>query len=569
MPLPAIVGPGTVLAIKKLAWHLLATADLGTISAATFTFLCLKYGYQSLPAWVKEDVSLKMILNQHNNGRKKKDDGSNGGLQLQHLLKKITEFQSMIPDVSLPSILALIQLSAQLKQDQKLQHSTLTSQPMIMATSNEDTECPNTVAGEENKQQDSIDVESPASSTTSLSLSDMYANAGEVVDLSELRSTQIRHALDLAAWSYHEDSDVLERKLLAAGYGMLCHELNVRPGTVAHYVAVHPTDRTVVVSLRGTSTLEDFLTDCLGLPKPLTDDNSLGRDSVRVEVKAAVPNVVLTDPGDDTVEIVSGHERIILEDHDDDGDMYVRCHEGMLTAARNVLNVIGRFLRDYVTQCDYTITLVGHSLGAGTAIVAAQLLRSKFPELSCSNRIKVFAFAPPPVLDHDSALAATSYCTTIVNGSDIIPRTSISNLLVLSGVLREVERRMIEHEINPSDPGRTVKFINKLSEGEKGKPLMTAVEFQQTVRNSQLQVALRTTSNLFVPGRVLLVYKQSSASNDDDNTDDEGQPKSTCWKCVETTGTNDVFQTFKVDMQCFTDHLTSSYYEALGMEYFF
>ena len=86
----------------------------------------------------------------------------------------------------------------------------------------------------------------------------------------------------------------------------------------------------------------------------------------------------------------------------------------------------------------YRLLLCGHSLGAGAAALAAALLRLRFPQLfptvtaddqgkARQNKVHVYAFAPPPVLDHDSAVAASSYCTTIINNADIIPRCSLVN----------------------------------------------------------------------------------------------------------------------------------------------
>ena len=210
------------------------------------------------------------------------------------------------------------------------------------------------------------------------------------------------------------------------------------------------------------------------------------------------------------------------------------------------------FQNDFLLVCR-----TDSSLGAGTAIVAAQLLRAKYPELhsSISQRIQVIAFAAPPVLDHDSAIAASSYCTTIVNGADIIPRCSVSSVLSTLSVLVEVQSKMAEHGINPVDPKSTMNFINKLSEGENGTPIMTAAEFQQAIRKSQIQVELRNPKHLFIPGRVYLTYKQRRSED---------------WKCIKTTGTHPIFQTLEVDgLECLTDHLTVSYYEALGSEYNF
>ena len=340
----------------------------------------------------------------------------------------------------------------------------------------------------------------------------------------------------------------------------------VRPGTVAHYIAVSPSKRQVVVGLRGTSSLEDILTDCCGRPVPLVDDYSLLGDSVRVEVKAKVPNLVLAESNDEVIEIVSGHERILLEEHDDDGDNFVRCHEGILISAKNVMEEIGPFLRDYLMECQYSVVFCGHSLGAGAAVVCSVLLRNRYPELFLDDnhhrRIRVFAFAPPPVLDHDSAIAASSYCTTVVFNSDLITRLNISNFVVSLACLRKMQRKLVENNLNPTGPSSTIRFLNKLSEGVKGKPLLSLSEIEETVKETQL----RRPQHLFLPGRVLLIYNPwTGHSEEDEETADPVH-----WKCVETNGTNAVFQRLEIDgLRCFSDHLTSSYFEALGMEYEF
>ena len=389
MPVPAAVfGPGAVVGMKKFAFHVLTYLDLSTISSATFTLICVRYIYQSLPSWVKEDISFKnwMAQGSNNNNNNNNDNGSygsGGGFKVQHVAEKISKLKDVLkrtdqPDdftFSFPAVLALIQLSAQLKMQEELQaRSSSADKRSSIATDND-----KTLSCEEKKGDDDDTTIEPLAEISSSSIDDTtiaftsrrdetYSKAGDTVEESEWRSDEIKHALDLATWSYHEDSDALERKLLSGGYGMLSHQLSVRPGTVAHYVAVHPQNKTVVVSLRGTSSLEDLLTDCLGLSQPLVEDKSLVEDHIHVEVQAATPHVVMVDDSSDhddatAVEIVSGHERIFIssQDHHDDNDHPgCTCHEGILAAARNVLDVIGKCLRDYVQHCDYKILFVGH-----------------------------------------------------------------------------------------------------------------------------------------------------------------------------------------------------------------
>jgi len=77
-----------------------------------------------------------------------------------------------------------------------------------------------------------------------------------------------------------------------------------------------------------------------------------------------------------------------------DEDSYIQCHEGIDISSKRLFNLSR-------VESWFCFSL---------------------PELA--DFIKAVAFAPPPVLDHDSAFAASSYTTSIVNDSDIIRRSS-------------------------------------------------------------------------------------------------------------------------------------------------
>lgn len=365
----------------------------------------------------------------------------------------------------------------------------------------------------------------------------------------------------------------MTEKLHEVDHTLLHHKLvDIRPGRVAYYIAVSRVLKQVVVGLRGTSTVGDLITDCCGNPVPLTDDDSIG-DKARVEIKAAVPNIVMTGSDGETMEIISGHERIVLEDHDNDGDNFVRCHEGILISARKVIEEIQSSLLPLV-ETGYRVVLCGHSLGAGTAVLAATLLRSKYPELFLKpGQIHAFAFGAPPVLDHDSAIAACSYCTTIINNADLISRLNISNLAVSLACLRRIQNKLEENEMSPTGPVTSVTFLNKIAEGTGGTPLMTLSELNKTINEAHDNLALRKPEHLFVPGRVLLVYNpwlDDSESLVESHEDCSEPSAKKTMKCVETDGTSPVFQRVEIDgLRCFTDHLTASYFEILGVEYSF
>jgi hypothetical protein len=97
---------------------------------------------------------------------------------------------------------------------------------------------------------------------------------------------------------------------------------------------------------------------------------------------------------------------------------------------------------------------------------------------------------------------------------------------------------------------------------------MTASELNETIREAHENVELRNPAHLYIPGRVLLVYNPWIGNDDED--DFTTDPESISWMCTETDGTAAVFRTLEVDgPRLFTDHVTSSYFEALAMDYSF
>lgn len=544
MPSPAalIAGPGAVTAAKHLA---VRAATSPSVKSATLFSVLFYWSFKKLPEWVKRDISFKNLLKNHEKITEEEFVGLFSVVEkLQKMASNIKDLDTDIPQLH-AALLAYIQLSGQNKFHQLNYHRSR----------------------RKNKVHTTINDQSDDESLDSVTRDYLYESAGKELDLSSLRSSEIQHGIQMALYSYYEDPKKLSQKLNANEYSLLHHKLvDIRPGRVAHYIAVSPTRRQVVVALRGTSTLGDLVTDCCGHAVPLVDDHTTG-DKVRVEIKAAVPNIITVASQEGNMEIISGHERIVFEDHDDDGDNHIRCHEGILISARNVLEEIESTLLPWI-DCGFNVVLCGHSLGAGTAVLAATLLRSKYPHLFLKpGQIHVYAYGTPPVLDHDSAIAACSYCTSVVNNSDLISRLNISNLAVSLACLRNIQTKLSESKMSPTGPRTSVAFLNKISQGTAGTPLMTFSELDESIREAHDNLALRKPEHLFVPGRVLLAYDPwIEHSEVDDNS--SIVPKK--WKCVETSGTSPVFQRLEIDgLRCFTDHVATAYFDVLGMEYDF
>eukprot|EP00051_Salpingoeca_urceolata_P012808 m.159375 g.159375 ORF g.159375 m.159375 type:complete len:199 (+) comp17606_c0_seq23:4787-5383(+) len=144
----------------------------------------------------------------------------------------------------------------------------------------------------------------------------------------------------------------------------------------------HPT-KSVVISVRGTLSLPDIVTDGL----------------------------------------VPTHE------FDLPGFGEVQTHGGMLQSCRGILAKIhaaNALAKAFDKHPDYRLVVVGHSLGAGVATLVACLLRQTYPELRC------IAYSPPGcMLEAKPAAYAEAFITSVVVGHDFISRLSFNSLLRL------------------------------------------------------------------------------------------------------------------------------------------
>lgn len=113
------------------------------------------------------------------------------------------------------------------------------------------------------------------------------------------------------------------------------------PGCVAHYIAISKELKTALISIKGTSSLEDLLTDCCG-------------QSVR---------------------------HTLARPFAEGGPTDIYCHEGIFLAAHRLAADVEVLVEELLLPNDYKLLMTGHSLGAGVAALLGVLLRSRFPAL--------------------------------------------------------------------------------------------------------------------------------------------------------------------------------------------
>jgi len=310
-----------------------------------------------------------------------------------------------------------------------------------------------------------------------------YDDSGNTTTVSELKG--LDKLWDFAELTYDKFNDStasskIREVLSKDGYQLIYHDKINLPGRVPHYVALNPKERKAMIAVKGTSSVEDMLTDACG-----------------TSVNYTLPN---------------GQE--------------ITCHEGVLQSAKQLVDDITPLVQHLLLPSKYEIILTGHSLGAGAAGLAGIMLHSQFPQLHNSSLFHVYAFAPPPMVNYETAVGCTDYITTIVNNADVIPRASVANLAVLVEFMRRIRKKLIVVGKNPAGFPSCLRYIKWLYKGRDGDFLMTPEEMDEQLNESIEAVDIKDRDHLYVPGRVLHLYdlwtsaaeKEAKWANDDYDT---------------------------------------------------
>jgi sn1-specific diacylglycerol lipase len=157
-----------------------------------------------------------------------------------------------------------------------------------------------------------------------------------------------------------------------------------------YFIVIDREWKSIVVSIRGSLTLEDCVVDVLLDPSPL---DALG------------------------------------EKYGFDGSGQY-CHGGVLECTNwlhadlmkhKVLDKL--LLGPNAEYPDYTLRIVGHSLGAGIGVILSYMLRNTFPGLRCT------CYSPPGgFITWRLAKECSEFVNTFVLDSDLVPRLSINNM---------------------------------------------------------------------------------------------------------------------------------------------
>ncbi|NXA55282.1 DGLA lipase, partial [Nothocercus julius] len=241
------------------------------------------------------------------------------------------------------------------------------------------------------------------------------------------------------------------------------------------YVAVDHDKKKVVISIRGTLSPKDALTDLTG-------------DAERLPVE--------------------GHHGTWLG------------HKGMVLSAEYIKKKLEQemvlsqaFGRDLGRGTKhYGLIVVGHSLGAGTAAILSFLLRPQYPSLKC------FAYSPPGgLLSEDAMEYSKEFVTAVVLGKDLVPRQNFLPFSFRIGLSQlEGFRRQLLDVLQRSNKPKwriivgATKCIPK-SELPEETEENSVTSNRLWTHPSDLTIALSASTPLYPPGRIIHVVHNHPA----------------------------------------------------------
>jgi sn1-specific diacylglycerol lipase len=155
-----------------------------------------------------------------------------------------------------------------------------------------------------------------------------------------------------------------------------------------YFVAVDKEKQSIIISIRGTMSVSDALTDLTANPE------EFGDASEPLHAHGGIYKAAL-------------YVKSQLEQSNEEGQ------PGLLHRAFN-------YAKDKDPTREYRLVITGHSLGAGTASILSLLLENQHPGLAC------FAYSPPGGLLSLPAVELTKkFTTSVVLGKDLVPRLSL------------------------------------------------------------------------------------------------------------------------------------------------
>ncbi|XP_055616248.1 diacylglycerol lipase-alpha isoform X3 [Toxorhynchites rutilus septentrionalis] len=253
-------------------------------------------------------------------------------------------------------------------------------------------------------------------------------------------------------------------------------------GETPFFVAVDYNYSKVVVSIRGTLSMKDVLTD----------------------LNAEGECLPLNPPREDWLG-----------------------HKGMVQAAIYIKkkleeeNLIQRALAHNPARGtqDFGLVLVGHSLGAGTAAILAILMKQEYEDLHC------YSYSPPGgLLSMPAVEYSKSFITSVVVGKDVVPRIGLHQMEALRADLINAIQRSIDPKWKTiacsviccccgPEPTSVTMMSTKMENVQRYEQDRNSAR-QSTVHPTDNSIALTLHHPLYPPGRIIHIVRHHPSQED-------------------------------------------------------
>jgi len=286
-----------------------------------------------------------------------------------------------------------------------------------------------------------------------------FSQGGQDVTESDLEP--LGKYLDLAHWAYRESLLEVTDLIRPLGYKLIRFDSEPEPGRVGHFVAVNHSKKEVVISIKGTNSLSDVLTDLVG--------------------KAVEHS------------LAGGKEAFF--------------HEGIYTAANMMFEETGHLVENFYFPQDYKVTICGHSLGAGVSSLFGIMLKDKFPTL----KLQVYAFATPACCSLEVAAECEDFVTSVVNNNDCVPRLSLLNLRTMYRLFMLIDSKLAAKGLSPVDWKSAKKYIADITVVDS-EFLMTSKEFGAFLKEEVGDSSSDEEGGivgLYVPGKIVSIWNHT------------------------------------------------------------
>uniref|UniRef100_A0A182IX48 Diacylglycerol lipase-alpha n=1 Tax=Anopheles atroparvus TaxID=41427 RepID=A0A182IX48_ANOAO len=248
------------------------------------------------------------------------------------------------------------------------------------------------------------------------------------------------------------------------------------------FVAIDYNYNKIVISIRGTLSMKDVLTDLNAEGEPLP----------------------LNPPREDWLG-----------------------HKGMVQAAIYIKkkleeeNLIQRALIHNPARGtqNFGLILVGHSLGAGTAAILAILMKQEYDVLHC------YSYSPPGgLLSMPAVEYSKSFITSVVVGKDVVPRIGLYQMEALRADLINAIQRSIDPKWKTiacsviccccgPEPTSVTMMSTKDSNVQRYKQDRNSAR-QSTVHPNDNSIALTLHHPLYPPGRIIHIVRHHPAQEE-------------------------------------------------------